>query len=106
MHHPNSCTQAEKQVSYLMLPITENRGEKIILIVFFSLDMTQKILAKFYWTKQITQMHLTSRMQKLEFYREPGREDEVEYLLMFPMIAMKLEDLTNDNHRSERMLTS
>lgn len=44
---------------------------------------------------------------KLEFYREPGREeDEVKYLLMFPMIAMKLEDLTNDNHRSERMLTS
>ena len=27
--------------------------------------MTQEILAKFYWTKQITQMHLTSRMQKL-----------------------------------------
>ena len=87
----------------------ENRGEKIILIFFF-LDMTQKILAKFYWTKKITQIHLTSRMQKLEklekFYREPGRKDEVEYLLMFPMIAMKLEDLTNDNYRSERILTS
>ena len=37
---------------------------------------------------------------------EPGRKDEVEYLLMFPMIAMKLEDLTNDNYRSERILTS
>ena len=65
-----------------MLPVTENRGEKIILIFFF-LDMTQKILAKFYWTKQITQMHLTSRMQKLEklekFYREPGRKDELRY---------------------------
>lgn len=67
LHHPHSSTQAEKQVSYLMLPVTENREKKIILIFFsfFFLDMTQEILAKFYWKKQITQMNLTSRMQKL-----------------------------------------
>ena len=59
--------RAAKQHSNLVLA---NDLEKYSVIInsCYLANLTpelQEILAKFYWTKQITQMHLTSRMQKL-----------------------------------------
>lgn len=46
-----------------MLSITVTEG-KITDSYWFLPEMTQGMLAKFYWTKQITKMYLSSRMQK------------------------------------------